>query len=218
MTEPEPLIPKHGGHRKLKSFRTAKLVHDVTALFCERYLDPQSPACEQMMLAAERGAHEIAEGSQASEVSKKTEMKLTGLARDSLDELRRDYEAFLQQHELLLWDAEDPRRAELIARRPTCLQEVMGWVHRVEENNGQDGPHEQDHQKEEQSTQSIQSMSSIHGRPAPHAEAMANGALALINLAFSRLDRQMAAQSRAVDHEARTAERLRRRRLADWPE
>ncbi|HQC52934.1 MAG TPA: four helix bundle protein, partial [Lentisphaeria bacterium] len=30
MTGQEPLIPKHGGYRKLKSFQVAQLVYDVT--------------------------------------------------------------------------------------------------------------------------------------------------------------------------------------------
>jgi len=35
---PEPLIPKHGGYRKLKSFQVAELVYDVTVRFCNRYI------------------------------------------------------------------------------------------------------------------------------------------------------------------------------------
>jgi hypothetical protein len=31
MPDPEPLIPKHGGYRNLKSFQIAQLVYDVTA-------------------------------------------------------------------------------------------------------------------------------------------------------------------------------------------
>ena len=37
---PEPLIPKHGGYRNLKSFQVAQLVYDVTARFCDRYIEP----------------------------------------------------------------------------------------------------------------------------------------------------------------------------------
>lgn len=39
MVEKEPLIPKHGGYRKLKSFQVAQLVYDVTVRFCELYVD-----------------------------------------------------------------------------------------------------------------------------------------------------------------------------------
>lgn len=38
------------------------------------------------------------------------EMKLTNVARTSLEELRRDYEDFLRQRGLPLWPRDDPRR------------------------------------------------------------------------------------------------------------
>ena len=41
----------------------------------------------------------IAEGSQASGTSKKTEIRLTNVARASLEELRLGYEDFLRQRE-----------------------------------------------------------------------------------------------------------------------
>lgn len=39
MSEREPLIPKHGGYRKLKGFQMAQLAYDVTVLFVEKYVD-----------------------------------------------------------------------------------------------------------------------------------------------------------------------------------
>jgi four helix bundle suffix protein len=36
------LIPPHGGYRKLKSFRLAQLVYDLTLRFCDRYVNPRS--------------------------------------------------------------------------------------------------------------------------------------------------------------------------------
>ena len=200
--QPEPLIPRHGGYRNLKSFQVAQLVYDVTAAFCEAHIERRSRTHDQMVQAARSGVQNIAEGSQASATSRKTEMKLTNVARASLEELRLDYEDYLRQRNLGLWGWKDPRRAELITRRPTCLQEVMGWVHWAEENNGQsgqDGQHGQYKEKERQSTQSIQSMPSIPRRPGPHAEALANGALALIAVATSLLSRQLAAQAAAFE-------------------
>src|SRR4051812_49943332 len=102
MTTGEPLIPKHGGYRKLKSFRVAQLVYDVTVRFCERYVDRRSRTQDQMVQAARSGVQNIAEGSQASGTSKKTELKLTNVARASLEELRLDYENFLRQRGLPL--------------------------------------------------------------------------------------------------------------------
>jgi four helix bundle suffix protein len=204
MQDPEPLIPKYGGYRKLKSYRMAQLIRDVTALFCERFVDEESLPWERMMQAAESGAQKIAEGSQAGEGSKKTELKLTTLARASLDELRLLYVGFLRQQELPLWNPEDPRRAELVARRPRTMDDVAQWAEWVQQN----AP----------SVQSTESMPSNSGDSGSNADTLANGALALIAMAFLLLDRQLSAQTRIVRHEANLAERLRRSRLAEWPE
>lgn len=93
----EPLIPKHGGYRKLKSFQIAQLVYDVTVRFCDRYIDRRSRTRDQMVQAARSGVQNIAEGSQPAGTSKKTELKLTNVARASLEELRLDYEDFLRR-------------------------------------------------------------------------------------------------------------------------
>src|SRR5688572_29150867 len=90
------LIPKHGGFRKLKSFELAQLCYDVTVRFCERYIDKYSRTRDQMIQAARSGKQNIAEGSEASGTSKKTELKLTGVAWASLGELALDYEDFLR--------------------------------------------------------------------------------------------------------------------------
>jgi len=84
----EPLIPRHGGYRRLKSFQVAQLVYDVTVRFCARYVDARSRTRDQMTQAARSGVQNIAEGSQASGTSKKMELKLTNVARASLEELR----------------------------------------------------------------------------------------------------------------------------------
>src|SRR5690348_8169455 len=123
----EPLIPKHGGYRKLKSFQIAQLVFDVTVRFCERYLDRRSRTYDQMVQSARSGVQNIAEGSQASGTSKKTELKLTNVARASMEELRLDYEDFLRQRGLPVWDRQDPRRESLIARRCTSADCVARW-------------------------------------------------------------------------------------------
>ena len=85
MTEPEKLIPLHGGYRKLKSFLVAQLAYDVTVRFCDRYIGKRSRTHDQMVQAARSGVQNIAEGSQASGASKKTELKLTNVARASLE-------------------------------------------------------------------------------------------------------------------------------------
>jgi four helix bundle protein len=127
MTADEPLIPKHGGYRKLKSFQVAQLVFDITVRFCDRYIEKRSRTHDQMVQAARSGVQNIAEGSQASGTSKKTELKLTNVARASLEELRLDYEDFLRQRGLPLWDRDDPRRQSLIdAGAPPPMKWLSG--------------------------------------------------------------------------------------------
>jgi four helix bundle protein len=104
--ENERLIPTHGGYRKLKSFQVAQLAYDVTVRFCDRYVDRFSRTRDQMVQAARSGVQNIAEGSQASGTSKKTELKLTSVARSSLEELRVDYEDFLRHRGLECWTDE----------------------------------------------------------------------------------------------------------------
>lgn len=107
------LIPPHGGYQKLKSFQQAELVYDATVKFCDRFIDKRSRTHDQMVQAARSGRQNIAEGSQASGTSKKTELKLTGVARASLEELLIDCKDFLRQRELALWGKEHPIAKEI---------------------------------------------------------------------------------------------------------
>ncbi|MDP3003944.1 MAG: four helix bundle suffix domain-containing protein [Candidatus Azambacteria bacterium] len=111
----ENLIPPHGGYRNLKSFQTATLIYDLTVEFCNSYMSYKTNGTnksyrtyDQMVQAARSGRQNIAEGCQASGTSKKTELKLIGVARASLEELLLDYEDFLRQNSLLLWSKEHP--------------------------------------------------------------------------------------------------------------
>ena len=177
----EPLIPKHGGYRHLKSFQVAQLVFDLTVRFCDRYISPRSRTRDQMVQAARSGVQNIAEGSQASGTSRKTELKLTNVARASLEELRLDYEDFLRQGGLPLWGRDDPRRAGLIARRCATADEVAAWVKEVHESGGRHGLNGQ-HGQSKTSTQSTASMSSTKST---YPEIAANAALVLLAVACS---------------------------------
>ncbi|HBF13624.1 MAG TPA: four helix bundle protein [Deltaproteobacteria bacterium] len=103
------LIPHHGGYRKLRSFQCAQAVYDATVLFCKRFINKFSRTHDQMVQAARSGVQNIAEGSMASATSKKTELKLTNVARASLEELLLDYEDFLRQQRLPLWPKDSPK-------------------------------------------------------------------------------------------------------------
>ncbi len=185
----EPLITPHGGYRKLKSFQIAQLVYDVTVRFADRYIDKRSRTHDQMVQAARSGVQNIAEGSEASGTSKKTELKLTQVARASLEDLRLDYEDFLRHRHLPLWANNDPRRADLVARRCQTTEAVAAWVEEVH-RSGRSG-HASD-------------------GPATYGEIAANGALVLINVAAALLDRQIAALATAFEVEGGFTERLYR--------
>ena len=204
--EREPLIPKHGGYRKLKSFQVAQLVYDVSVRFCDRYVSRRSRTHDQMVQAARSGVQNIAEGSQASGTSKKMELKLTNVARASLEELRLDYEDFLRQHGQPIWPRDDPRRADLIARRPANADAVAEWVRQV--RSGQHGRHGQ----RARSGAGTASTGSIASTPSTYPEIAANAALVLIAVACSLLDRQLAAQATAFEQEGGFTERLYQRR------
>ena len=103
------IITPHGGYRNLKSYQMAEIVYDATVKFCERFIDRRSRTIDQMIQAARSGKQNIAEGSMASGTSKKTEIKLVGVARASLEELLLDYQDYLRQHNLPLWPKDDQR-------------------------------------------------------------------------------------------------------------
>ena len=103
------LIPPHGGYRKLKSFAAATIVYDATVAFCDRFIEKRSRTHDQMVQAARSGKQNIVEGSAASGTSRRTELKLVGIARASLEELLQDCEDYLRQHRLPLWAKDDPR-------------------------------------------------------------------------------------------------------------
>ena len=205
MKEPETLIPKHGGYRKLKSFQIAQLVYDVTVRFCNRYIDKRSRTHDQMVQAARSGVQNIAEGSQMSGTSKKMEMKLTNVARASLEELRLDYEDFLRQRGLEKWEPDDPALVRFKKKRCSTLEEVQAWVKDEHRRALTDTPDNKNHNK---------SMSvSVHESPKRkrlYSEIVANGVLSLLNLCCYFLDRQLAAQAASFEKEGGFTERLYR--------
>lgn len=109
MNKPTDLILPHGGYRKLRSFVVSLAAYDGTVIFCNRFIDKRSRTNDQMVQAARSGVQNIAEGSLASGTSKKTELKLTSVARASLGELIRDYEDYLRQNDLPIWVKDSPR-------------------------------------------------------------------------------------------------------------
>ena len=172
------LIQKHGGYRNLKSFQVAQLAYDVTVRFCDRYVDKRSRTHDQMVQAARSGVQNIAEGSCASATSKKTEIKLTQVARASLEELKLDYEDFLRRRNAAPWDIAHPLRQALVARRCKAADEVAAWI--VE----------------------------VAGNEKPYPELSANAALTLIAVACALLDRQVERLAKDFEAHGGFTERL----------
>ncbi len=93
---PQHFIPPHGGYEDLLSFQKARIVYDGTVRFCARLLGKRDRTYDQMVQAARSGKQNILEASQASGTSKETEIKLSNVARASLEELLEDYRDFLR--------------------------------------------------------------------------------------------------------------------------
>ena len=103
---PDGFIPPHGGYENLLSFQKARIVYDGTVWFCNHFLNKRDRTFDQMVQAARSGKQNIIEGSQASGTSKETEIKLTNVARASLEELLEDYRDFLRVRGLDEWPKE----------------------------------------------------------------------------------------------------------------
>lgn len=121
-------IPRYGGYRNLVVYRIAEIVYDFTFRFCNKYVRNQGRTHDQMVQAARSGMQNIAEGSVDSGVSKASELKLTGIAKGSLQELKEDYPSYLRQRGLKQWENNSLYAQELIKGRFSSAQEVIRWV------------------------------------------------------------------------------------------
>ncbi|MFH1980961.1 MAG: four helix bundle suffix domain-containing protein [Pseudomonadota bacterium] len=165
---PEQLIPKHGGYRRLKSFQIAQLIYDLTVQFCDRYIDRFSRTHDQMVQAARSGVQNIAEGSQASGTSKKFEIKLTNVARASLEELRLDYEDYLRQRGETPWAPDHPALVRFKKRRCASLEDIRCWVMAERRRPGRHGhTDEHGHTDGHGPTRTDTDNSKTHDAPAP---------------------------------------------------
>jgi four helix bundle suffix protein len=123
----EGFIPPHGGYQQLLSYRKAEIVYDATVYFCARFLDKRDRTYDQMIQAARSGKQNIVEGSMASATSKETEIKLTNVARASLEELLTDYRDFLRLRRLEEWPKDHPyvQRLRQLNRLPDATYETF---------------------------------------------------------------------------------------------
>lgn len=183
------LIPPHGGYRKLRSFQSAQLVYDATVIFCDRFVEKRSRTHDQMVQAARSGVQNIAEGSMASATSKKSELKLTGVARASLEELLLDYEDFLRQRGLRIWPKDSP---EALAVRGKYQSDLSDPSDRSDRSDAADP----------------------YRISAATAEVAANTLICLINQASYLLRRQLERLEKQFLEEGGFTERMYRERQA----
>ena len=100
----EGFIPSHGGYKNLITYQKSEIIYDGTIYFTNRFFQKFDRTIDQMVQAARSGKQNIAEASMASGTSKETEIKLTNVARASLEELMIDYEDFLRTNKLPIWN------------------------------------------------------------------------------------------------------------------
>ena len=192
MEDKEQLLFHHGGYRKLKSFQLAQLCFDITVRFVELYIPPKSRTTDQMVQAARSGVQNIAEGSVASATSKRTELKLTNVARASLEELHLDYEDYLRQHAITVWRKDHPLAQEFIRRRISSMEKFRNFIQWAKLHD---------------------SAMSVKVRTCPlQSVIVANAVLLLLNVTCHLLDRQLDRLAADFENEGGFSERMYNRR------
>lgn len=123
----EGFIPKHGGYQKLITYQKSEIIYDGTIYFTNRFFRKYDRTIDQMVQAARSGKQNIVEASMASATSKETEIKLTNVARASLEELMIDYKDFLRTNKLPLWGKEHrlTKRLRELNKTPDATYETF---------------------------------------------------------------------------------------------
>lgn len=106
---PKTFLPQHGHYRNLRVYKVTEIIYDITFHFTQHYLQKGDRTIDQMVQAARSGKQNIAEGNQAAATSSETEIKLTNVAKASLEELLVDFEDYLRVRHLPQWNQQNPR-------------------------------------------------------------------------------------------------------------
>lgn len=119
-------IPLHGGYKNLITYQKSEIIYDGTIYFTNRFFHKYDRTVGQMVQAARSGKQNIVEASMASGTSKEMEIKLTNVARASLEELKIDYQDFLRTNKLPIWDKEHKltQRFRDVNRTPNATYET----------------------------------------------------------------------------------------------
>jgi four helix bundle suffix protein len=196
MSVPTSVLLPHGGYENLRSYKVAEAVYDATVVFCDRFIDKRSRTHDQMVQAARSGVRNISEGSGAAATSRKSEMKLTNVARASLnDELLKDYKSFLMQRGLRVWHKDSP---ESLAMRERLKHDLAPDLLPVQSGKVR--------------LTGLAGLSNFVGKADP--ELAANAMLCAVNQAAYLLKRQLESQSREFLEKGGFTENLYATRMA----
>ena len=113
------------GYEYLLAYKITVPIYDYTVEFVSKYVSKFSRTCDQMEQAARSGMQNISEGYKQEGL--KGYIKLSGVARGSLEELLKDYLAYARQHKIQIWEKEEAKGKireirviwEIIRKNPT---------------------------------------------------------------------------------------------------
>ena len=126
-------LPQHGNYRNLRVYKVTEIIYDITYYFTQKYLSKGDRTVDQMVQAARSGKQNIAEGNQAAATSSETEIKLTNVAKASLEELLIDYEDYLRVRKLEQWNKLHPRFETMrqYARSEQIMKDYAKYIVRM---------------------------------------------------------------------------------------
>ena len=139
---------------------------------------------------------------------KRTELKLTNVARARLEELRLDYEDFLRQRNFPLWGPEHPSLKRFKASRCSSIADLRKWL--VNEKNTDKDGHAQTNTNQKKTGKMSLRVSESPCEFVPDSVLVANASLSLLNLCCYLLDRQLSTQAEAFEKEGGFTERMYR--------
>jgi len=109
------ILKRKGDYNNLIAYKKSVIIYDITFFFTQHFLQKGDRTIDQMLQAARSGKQNIAEGNRAAATSTETEIKLTNVAKASLEELLIDYQDYLRTRDKLLWNASNPRYEKMRA-------------------------------------------------------------------------------------------------------
>ena len=212
MAGKQDLIPPHGGYRKLRSFKAAQRVYDGTVIFCDRFIAKRSRTHDQMVQAARSGVQNIAEGSMAAGTSRKTEIKLTNVARASLEELLLDYQDFLRQRGARQWEKDDEEAVKVRRKYMSDRSDASEHSDRSDQSD-QSETSDESESRDQSETSDHSDEADPYGIASASAETAANTLICLIHQASYLLRRQLERLEADFLTEGGFTERLHRERV-----